>query len=483
MECAKRLCDACGEQGSSSFSIIVDSQLGLEYDKETAVQGSSKPEIANPNEEKDDSETPLKAPTGGFQHKHLRAGMFITVVYEVKGRRGSTSEKVYVGMNDTLSLHSVETAVQGSSKPEIANPNEEKDDSETPLKAPTGGFQHKHLRAGMFITVVYEVKGRRGSTIEKVYVGMNDTLSPHSVEVDGVKKLSLEPPSYSRDAPMALIDRVLDSSSHQLQKKALISFTPVSERIATIRLKESVSNLTIIHVYTLDSTRSDEECEQFYFQLQSVTDQTPKKDMLIVMGDFNTITGNDPIDPRDVMGPHGHGRLNGRGERLISFCRENDLYITNNAFKHRHRRKVTWRSHDGVTENMIDHVLISKRWKSSIMDTVSLPGKDFDSDHSLLMSKLKLRLKRLPKTKRIPRFRTELLRDPIKKASIPTQPPYTSYSQDRANLRRKWRKYGSGVPKKRQNCMLNPWSTIFCVVAKDNRVSLSLGLKGVLSGS
>ncbi|XP_065581776.1 craniofacial development protein 2-like [Artemia franciscana] len=223
---------------------------------------------------------------------------------------------------------------------------------------------------------------------------------------------------------MALIDRVLDSSSHQLQKKALISFTPVSERIATIRLKESVSNLTIIHVYTLDSTRSDEECEQFYFQLQSVTDQTPKKDMLIVMGDFNTITGNDPIDPRDVMGPHGHGRLNGRGERLISFCRENDLYITNNAFKHRHRRKVTWRSHDGVTENMIDHVLISKRWKSSIMDTVSLPGKDFDSDHSLLMSKLKLRLKRLPKTKRIPRFRTELLRDPIKKASIPTQPPF-----------------------------------------------------------
>ncbi|KAK2703032.1 hypothetical protein QYM36_018428 [Artemia franciscana] len=123
-------------------------------------------------------------------------------------------------------------------------------------------------------------------------------------------------------------------------KKALISFTPVSERIAAIRLKGSVSNLTIIQVYTPDSARSDEECEHFYFQLQSVSDQTPKKDMLIVMGDFNAITGNDQIDRRDVMGPHRHGRLNGRGERLISFCRENDLYITNTAFKHRHRRKV-----------------------------------------------------------------------------------------------------------------------------------------------
>ncbi|KAK2717448.1 hypothetical protein QYM36_006280 [Artemia franciscana] len=95
-------------------------------------------------------------------------------------------------------------------------------------------------------------------------------------------------------------------------KKALITFTPVSERIASIRLKGSVSNLTIIQVYAPDSARSDEECEQFYFQLQSVTDQTPKKDMLIVMGDFNAITGNDQTDRRDVMGPHGHGRLNGR---------------------------------------------------------------------------------------------------------------------------------------------------------------------------
>ncbi|XP_065570215.1 craniofacial development protein 2-like [Artemia franciscana] len=219
---------------------------------------------------------------------------------------------------------------------------------------------------------------------------------------------------------MALTNRVLDSSSRQVQKKALISSTPVSERKVTIRLKGSVSNLIIIQVYATDTARSDKECEQFYFQLQSVTDQTPKKDMLIVMGDFNAITDNDQIDRRDVMGPHGHGRLNGRGEMLISFCRENDMYITNSTFKHGHRRKVTWRSPNGVTENMIDYVLISKHWKSSIMDTVSLPGAEFDSDHSFLMSKLKLRLKRLPKTTRIPRFRTELLLNPIKKGAYTT---------------------------------------------------------------
>ncbi|KAK2725098.1 hypothetical protein QYM36_001523 [Artemia franciscana] len=121
---------------------------------------------------------------------------------------------------------------------------------------------------------------------------------------------------------MALTNRVLDSSSRQVQKKALISSTPVSERKVTIRLKGSVSNLIIIQVYATDTARSDKECEQFYFQLQSVTDQTPKKDMLIVMGDFNAITDNDQIDRRDVMGPHGHGRLNGRDRVLDSSSRQ-----------------------------------------------------------------------------------------------------------------------------------------------------------------
>ncbi|KAK2724858.1 hypothetical protein QYM36_001359 [Artemia franciscana] len=81
-----------------------------------------------------------------------------------------------------------ETAVEGPSEPEIANANEEKDGSETRLKAPTGGFQHKHLMVGMFITFAYEMKGKRGSMCEKVYGGMIDTLCPHSVKVIFLRK-------------------------------------------------------------------------------------------------------------------------------------------------------------------------------------------------------------------------------------------------------------------------------------------------------
>ena len=198
-------------------------------------------------------------------------------------------------------------------------------------------------------------------------------------------------------------------------KKSLISFTPVSERIAVLRLKGAAKNISVVQVYAPDSARSEEECDEFYFTLQSVIDQIHKKDVLIVMGDFNAIVGMDNTGRSDIMGTFGHGKLNARGERLLDFCRENELFLTNTIFKHRHRRKVTWRSPDGKTENMIDYILISKRWKSSVLDTVALPGADFDSDHTLLMSRFKLRMRKLQKATKIPRFRLDLLRDPAKR--------------------------------------------------------------------
>jgi hypothetical protein len=120
-------------------------------------------------------------------------------------------------------------------------------------------------------------------------------------------------------------------------KKSLISFTPVSERIAVLRLKGAAKNISVVQVYAPDSARSEEECDEFYFTLQSVIDQIHKKDVLIVMGDFNAIVGMDNTGRSDIMGTFGHGKLNARGERLLDFCRENELFLTNTIFKHRHR--------------------------------------------------------------------------------------------------------------------------------------------------
>ena len=68
---------------------------------------------------------------------------------------------------------------------------------------------------------------------------------------------------------------------------------PVSSRLITIHLKAAPFNITIIQVYAPTSDYDDNEIEEFYDQLQNVTDQTLKKDILVVRGDWNAKVGKD----------------------------------------------------------------------------------------------------------------------------------------------------------------------------------------------
>jgi hypothetical protein len=58
-------------------------------------------------------------------------------------------------------------------------------------------------------------------------------------------------------------------------------------------------------------------------------------------------------------------------------------------FLHRNIHKYTWNSPDGKTHNQIDHILIDKRWPSSIVDIQGLKRGDCDNDHYLVVAKLR----------------------------------------------------------------------------------------------
>ncbi|WP_419587757.1 hypothetical protein, partial [Thiolapillus sp.] len=68
---------------------------------------------------------------------------------------------------------------------------------------------------------------------------------------------------------------------------------PVSSRLITIRLRAVPFNITIVQAYAQTSDYDDNKMEEFYDQLQNVIDQTPKKDILVVQGDWNAKVGRD----------------------------------------------------------------------------------------------------------------------------------------------------------------------------------------------
>lgn len=177
-------------------------------------------------------------------------------------------------------------------------------------------------------------------------------------------------------------------------KAALMGYKPVSSRMMVARFGGQPFNITIIQVYAPTSESTDEEIEDFYTKLTELVEEVPVKDVLIMSGDWNAKVGSNREGWENVMGRFGFGDRNARGERLLEFATDNDMTVCNTRFQQKDCRKWTWRSCDGRTKNMIDLILIKRRWTTAVQQCRTFQGADMDSDHSLVIANIKLKLKR-----------------------------------------------------------------------------------------
>ena len=116
--------------------------------------------------------------------------------------------------------------------------------------------------------------------------------------------------------------------------------------------------------------------------------------MTILMGDFNAKIGSHNTGYEDITGTHGLGQMNENGECFGDLCALNQLVIGGSIFPHKHINKNTWRSPDHRTENQIDHICISRRFRRSWRDVRVRRGADVSSDHHLVVTAVRLRLKK-----------------------------------------------------------------------------------------
>ena len=88
-----------------------------------------------------------------------------------------------------------------------------------------------------------------------------------------------------------------------------------------------VPQLSIIQGYAPTNDTEPEEKAEFYDNLQSTIDKIPKKDLVIIMGDFNAKIGSDNTGREQVMGRHGEGEINANGELFVDMCPFNSMVI------------------------------------------------------------------------------------------------------------------------------------------------------------
>ena len=203
---------------------------------------------------------------------------------------------------------------------------------------------------------------------------------------------------------------------HKDTVSTVMGCRPISSRLITIRLRSTPFNVFIIQAYAPTSDHSEEDLEDFYQQLQAVIEDIPKKDILIVQGDWNAKVGMDSYKVwKPTCGPYGNERTNDRGLRLLEFAKGNDLVIANTLGQHKAPRRWTWHHPNGEHHNQIDYIMIQKRFKSGISagKTRTFPGADIGSDHDLVMMTFRLRLKKAKSAgqTRI-KFDLEKLKDP-----------------------------------------------------------------------
>ena len=92
------------------------------------------------------------------------------------------------------------------------------------------------------------------------------------------------------------------------------------------------------------SNAKEAEVEWFYEDLQNLLELNPPKDVLFIIGDWNSKVGSQEIP--GVTGKFGLGAQNEAGKKLIEFCQENALVIANTLFQQHKRRLYIWTSPD-----------------------------------------------------------------------------------------------------------------------------------------
>ena len=107
-------------------------------------------------------------------------------------------------------------------------------------------------------------------------------------------------------------------------QNAVLGCNLKNNRMISVRLQRKPFNIMVIQIYALTSNAEEVEVERFYEDLQDLLELTFKKDVVLIIGNWNAKVGSQ--ETPGVTGKFGLGVQNKAGQGV---CQENALVIAN----------------------------------------------------------------------------------------------------------------------------------------------------------
>ena len=169
--------------------------------------------------------------------------------------------------------------------------------------------------------------------------------------------------------------------------------------------------ITIINCYAphLEITqKKPEETQKFYNQLENTVKKLQNKSSLMIIGgDLNACVGKKR-EEEECIGRYSKGIRNENGEKLIEFCKMNEMLLTNTCFSHKQSHLTTWQQ-TRINKNeevkhvrkVLDYIMIESQYRHILRNARSYQGTKTSSDHRIVITNLQIDWQEVHKKKNV----------------------------------------------------------------------------------
>ncbi|XP_065671736.1 uncharacterized protein LOC136089612 [Hydra vulgaris] len=191
--------------------------------------------------------------------------------------------------------------------------------------------------------------------------------------------------------------------------KSVVEVKRVSDRVICVKLEIDGVVMNVISAYAPQVDCDMEEKEEFWRELDKVVLQVPIEERIILGADFNRHVGEGNSGDEEGMNRYGVKERNTEGQMVVDFAKRIKMAVVNTYFKEKEEHRITYKS--GGRGTQVDYILCRRRNLIKVSDCKVVPGESVAKQHSMVICRMVLEVKKKKRVRPEPKIRSWKLKD------------------------------------------------------------------------